>query len=79
QRVAIARAFINDPQVLLADEPTGNLDKSSGKDVIETLEHLNSSGLILLVVTHDPEIGNRARQSIQMEDGSIVHNSIKSS
>lgn len=73
QRVAIARATIMQPTILLADEPTGNLDKSSGQDVIETLEQLNNSGLILLVVTHDPEIGGRARQSIKMEDGSIIN------
>jgi putative ABC transport system ATP-binding protein len=75
QRVAIARATIMQPTILLADEPTGNLDKSSGQDVIETLEQLNSSGLILLVVTHDPEIGRRARHSIQMEDGAIINTS----
>ncbi len=75
QRVAIARATIMQPTILLADEPTGNLDKSSSQDVIETLEQLNREGLILLVVTHDPEIGRRARHSIQMEDGAICNNS----
>ncbi len=79
QRVAIARATIMQPTILLADEPTGNLDKSSGQDVIDTLEQLNSAGLILLVVTHDPEIGRRASHSIQMEDGNIIHSSVKSS
>ena len=74
QRAAIARATIMQPTILLADEPTGNLDKASSQDVIETLELLNSKGLILLVVTHDPEIGSRARHSIRMEDGSISTN-----
>lgn len=73
QRVAIARATIMQPTILLADEPTGNLDKASGQDVLNTLEQLNSEGLILLVVTHDPEIGKRARHSIKMEDGSIIN------
>ena len=74
QRVAIARATIMQPTILLADEPTGNLDKASSKDVIETLELLNSKGLILLVVTHDPEIGSRAKHSIRMDDGAISDN-----
>ena len=71
QRVAIARATIMRPQVLLADEPTGNLDRHSGKDVIALLESLNDRGITLLVVTHDPEIGNRARRQIRMVDGMI--------
>ncbi len=71
QRVAIARATIMQPTILLADEPTGNLDKASSKDVMETLELLNSKGIILLVVTHDPDIGKRAHHCIQMEDGAI--------
>lgn len=72
QRVAIARATIMHPTLLLADEPTGNLDKHSGNDVIETLEGLNREGITLLVVTHDPEIGSRARRRIRMVDGAIA-------
>lgn len=72
QRVAIARATIMHPTVLLADEPTGNLDKHSGNDVIKTLEALNQEGITLLVVTHDPEISARARRRVQMVDGAIV-------
>jgi putative ABC transport system ATP-binding protein len=72
QRVAIARATIMRPTMLLADEPTGNLDKHSGMEVIETLEALNRAGIILLVVTHDPEIGSRAKRRIHMVDGAIV-------
>jgi putative ABC transport system ATP-binding protein len=75
QRVAIARATIMQPTILLADEPTGNLDKASSKDVIETLELLNSKGIILLIVTHDPEVGERAKQQIHMEDGAIISHS----
>lgn len=71
QRVAIARATITRPAVLLADEPTGNLDQKSGIDVIETLEQLNQQGITLLVVTHDTHLGSRARRCIRMLDGRI--------
>jgi len=71
QRVAIARATINEPSVLLADEPTGNLDQKSGHDVIETLESLNQRGITLIVVTHDPSIGDRSHRWIKMLDGRI--------
>jgi len=71
QRVAIARATVTEPAVLLADEPTGNLDHKSGDDVIEILESLNKRGITLIVVTHDPEIGGRARRRLQMRDGQI--------
>jgi putative ABC transport system ATP-binding protein len=75
QRVAIARATIMRPTLLLADEPTGNLDHHSGEDVINTLEALNQQGIILLVVTHDPAIGSRAKKRIHMADGVIVNDS----
>ena len=71
QRVAIARATIMQPGIILADEPTGNLDRASGKEVIDILEQLNSEGKILIMVTHDPEIGRRATRRIQMLDGRI--------
>ena len=71
QRVAIARATIMQPNIILADEPTGNLDRASGKDVIDILEQLNRLGKILIMVTHDPEIGQRATRRIQMLDGRI--------
>ena len=71
QRVAIARATIMRPDILLADEPTGNLDQASGEDVVETLESLNAAGIALIVVTHDPQIGGRARRRIRMVDGAI--------
>ncbi len=72
QRVAIARATIMHPTLLLADEPTGNLDKHSGQEVVEILERLNRDGITLIIVTHDPEIGSRAKRQIQMIDGAIV-------
>jgi len=72
QRVAIARATIMRPSLILADEPTGNLDRHSGSDVIEILENLNRSGITLIIVTHDPALGERARRSIVMTDGSIL-------
>ncbi len=72
QRVAIARAMITEPQLILADEPTGNLDRSSGGDVIEALEALNQKGITLIMVTHDPELGERAKRRLKMDDGNII-------
>lgn len=72
QRVAIARAVVMQPKVLLADEPTGNLDSASGSECIEILESLNANGLTLIVVTHDVDIGDRARRILRMHDGRIV-------
>ncbi|MBM4266205.1 MAG: ABC transporter ATP-binding protein [Deltaproteobacteria bacterium] len=73
QRVAIARAMIASPALLLADEPTGNLDRSSGNEVIRLLEDLHEKrGLTLVLVTHDPEMGRRARRQIRMVDG-LIH------
>jgi putative ABC transport system ATP-binding protein len=72
QRVAIARAVINKPAVLLADEPTGNLDQKSGLEIIELLEQLNADGITLIVVTHDVEVGSRANRYVKFVDGRIV-------
>jgi putative ABC transport system ATP-binding protein len=72
QRVAIARATVMQPRILLADEPTGNLDRASGLEVISLLEALNAQGMALVVVTHDPEIGKRAKRQVHMIDGRIV-------
>ncbi len=72
QRVAIARATVMKPTLLLADEPTGNLDIHSGEEVMTTLEALNKGGITLLVVTHDPDIAARARRHIHMVDGAVV-------
>ncbi len=72
QRVAIARATVMDPAVLLADEPTGNLDSASGGDIVERIESMNRAGLTLIVVTHDPAIGARAGRCITLRDGRVV-------
>ncbi len=72
QRVGIARALITEPTILLADEPTGNLDQSSGQEVTDILERYNRNGITLLVVTHDLALGNRARRQLNMIDGVIV-------
>jgi putative ABC transport system ATP-binding protein len=70
--VAIARATILRPAVLLADEPTGNLDRVTGEEVVRLIETLNTQGMTLIVVTHDLALGARARRQIKMDDGSIV-------
>jgi putative ABC transport system ATP-binding protein len=72
QRVAIARATIMRPAMILADEPTGNLDRATGEEVMNLLEGLNAGGVTLIVVTHDPVLGGRARRRIVMQDGSKV-------
>jgi len=72
QRVAIGRAIVMKPGLLLADEPTGNLDSKSGAEIVEIIEQLNRDGISLLVVTHDPDIGGRARRHLVMHDGRIV-------
>jgi len=71
QRVAIARATIMQPDVILADEPTGNLDRASGFEVIRILEDLNHKGMTLIMVTHDPDLSRRAGRRVQLADGKI--------
>jgi len=71
QRVAIARATIMRPDIILADEPTGNLDRTSGIEVIQILEDLNNKGMTLIMVTHDPELGKRASRRVRLVDGKI--------
>jgi putative ABC transport system ATP-binding protein len=73
QRVAIARAMIMRPEILLADEPTGNLDSKSGIEIIELLENLNQQGVTLMIITHDQTLGNRAQRQIRIVDGQIAH------
>ncbi len=72
QRVAIARAMAMQPSVILADEPTGNLDRHTGREVMTVLEAVHDAGGTLLVVTHDPEIGARAQRRLRMVDGAIA-------
>ncbi len=72
QRVAIGRSIVMKPSLLLADEPTGNLDTHSGREVTEILEQLNGEGITLLIVTHDQNLGDRARRHIRMVDGAIA-------
>jgi len=72
QRVAIARAVVMNPALLLADEPTGNLDSASGGEIVGLIERMNERGLTLVVVTHDPGIGGRARRRIRLSDGLIT-------
>ncbi len=73
QRVALARATVLDPKLLLADEPTGNLDTVSGRHVLEILEQMNAAGLTLIVVTHDPAVARRARRVLVLKDGRVVY------
>ena len=75
QRVAIARATIMQPAVILADEPTGNLDRATGDEVVRLLEELNARGVTLIVVTHDAALGSRARRQLRMEDGCLRQDS----
>lgn len=71
QRVAIARALVNDPLVILADEPTGNLDSTSGKDILRVFDELHQQGKTLILVTHDPEVGRRTQRAIRLRDGVV--------
>ena len=78
QRVAIARAIVMRPKMLLADEPTGNLDSASGKEIIGIMEDLNAQGLTLLVVTHDSALGSRAERQLHLLDGQLEKDSLRS-
>ncbi|MBI4393923.1 MAG: ABC transporter ATP-binding protein [Euryarchaeota archaeon] len=76
QRVAIARALVNDPKVILADEPTGNLDSQTGKEILDILEELRREGRTIVLVTHDREIARRADRVVSMLDGRIRGNDV---
>jgi putative ABC transport system ATP-binding protein len=71
QRVAIARSLVNDPLMILADEPTGNLDSKTGQEVLELISRLNDSGKTIVLVTHDDRVASRAHRIIHMKDGLI--------
>ncbi|MCG7851913.1 MAG: ABC transporter ATP-binding protein, partial [Methanosarcinaceae archaeon] len=77
QRVAIARALANDPPIILADEPTGNLDTKTGESIMALLGDLNSKGTTVIVVTHDPRLTEYSNTSIRLQDGEIYHESVE--
>jgi putative ABC transport system ATP-binding protein len=72
QRVAIARALVNDPSLILADEPTGNMDRKTGKEILALFDQLNREGRSIVMVTHDPEIAGYAKEIVVLQDGQIV-------
>ncbi|WP_420128401.1 ABC transporter ATP-binding protein [Longimicrobium sp.] len=72
QRVAIARALANKPEIVFADEPTGELDRRTGHEIIDLFERLNADGTTLVIVTHDPHVAERARRQVEMADGLVV-------
>jgi putative ABC transport system ATP-binding protein len=76
QRVAIARALVNDPAVLLADEPTGNLDSQTSEEIMDVFEHLNRDGRTIIMVTHDEDVAGHARRIIRLRDGRIVDDQV---
>jgi len=77
QRVAIARALANDPAIILADEPTGNLDSKSGQEVMALLKHLHHQGATIVMVTHQPDIAGQAERILHVNDGQVVDNAIR--
>ena len=77
QRVAVARALAMDPDILLADEPTGNLDTSSGGDIMELFQELWEQGGTMLVITHDPALARRAARQVEIQDGVIIRDTVR--
>ena len=77
QRVAIARALVNNPALILADEPTGNLDSRTGEIVLETFKNLNKEGRTIILITHEKYIAEHARRIIFIKDGEVIEDRIK--
>ena len=76
QRVAIARALVLEPSLLIADEPTGNLDSATGNQILDLLLALHRSGLTIALVSHDPDVAARAERTLSLADGRLVHDGI---
>jgi putative ABC transport system ATP-binding protein len=76
QRVAIARALVNNPPLLLADEPTGNLDSRSGEEILNILTGLNDQGVTIIIVTHNQNVAARCRRIINLKDGRIISDEV---
>ena len=77
QRVAIARALVNSPRLILADEPTGNLDSKTSEEIMELFDNLNKEGISIVLVTHEVDIAEHAKRQVRFLDGEIVHDSLK--
>jgi putative ABC transport system ATP-binding protein len=76
QRVAIARALVNDPAIILADEPTGNLDSKSSEEIMGIFQELNDEGVTIVMVTHEPDIANHTKRAIMFKDGNIISDNL---
>ena len=77
QRVSIARALVNNPQIVFADEPTGNLDSKSSESIMELFKEINDKGFTIIMVTHNPEEANKAKRVVKIMDGKITSDIIK--
>ena len=76
QRVTIARSLINNPKIILADEPTGNLDSKNGEEIMTAFDHLNTERRTIIIITHDPVVSEHARRILTLRDGQIVSDQI---